>query len=339
LYYFTNGEVRAFPFPDVDEKFLTQISPNDETEQPITVSFREQTFRILTKHHPDPNVAYVQVVRNVRSEIDLLSLLQRTLIFGGIIFVLVAIGVGRLLANYALKPIQSAWKQQEQFVADASHELRTPLAIFQSTAENLLLHPERSVEQESEKVVRLLKESKGMTRLVDDLLMLAKGQSSQEEMKKSDVSLTQLVENLDQYYTDVCMLSNKKWRCEVGGDIRLICDELHIRRMLLNLIDNAIKFTPEQGEISLRVKQNAKQVEIQVHDTGIGIVPDKLDRIFDRFYTIDDARSAKHSHGLGLSIVKWIVSAHQGSISVTSIEQHGTQFSIQLPKITNRKKL
>ncbi|MGL4819364.1 MAG: sensor histidine kinase [Bacilli bacterium] len=331
LFYTMNGDVRSAPRLEIDPSFLQEIKPTNKTPSLQTTSFREGSYRVFTFEHRVDDTTYVQIVRNIDSEIELLRLLQQTLLWGGGVSILVAIVLGHVLANYALGPIVRSWKQQEDFVADASHELRTPLAIFQNTAEALLLTPTHTIQEESVQVVRLLKESKRMTRLVDDLLLLAKADASYEVTNLTEVNLDIIVEELDTYYCDVCLIESKKWVCTAEKEIMIRCDENQLRRMLINLIDNAIKFTPEEGSICLHIYQKGKNVHFLVTDTGIGIREDQIPNVFKRFYTVDEARNNQNSHGLGLSIVQWIVNAHAGEISVAPNIPSGTVFHIILP--------
>ncbi|KEO81255.1 sensor histidine kinase [Tumebacillus flagellatus] len=276
----------------------------------------------------------VQVVRNIDAEQDVLeTLLVVTVLVivvgGGLI-----VGAGFFLAGRALVPIRQAWERQQQFVADASHELRTPLAVVQSHSELMLRHPDETIQEQSRNVAVVLKETKRMTKLVSDLLTLARTDSNQALLELRPFRLDEVVRDVAEDYTLMAELQEIELQTNIEDELEMIGDANRIRQLLLILLDNALKYTPEGGRIRLTCRNaGGGMIELIVADTGIGIAPDDVARIFDRFYRGDKARTrAEGGSGLGLSIAEWIAEAHHGKIRAESTLHQGTTLTVLLPK-------
>ena len=169
-----------------------------------------------------------------------------------------------------------------------------------------------------------------MTDLVERLLFLARGDSGTIKLQKETVDLNQLIKEIVR--ESKLVAPNHNLNYNVKGQINIIADKRLLKQMLRAIIDNSIKFTQEDGEISVSAEIAYDKVKIVISDTGIGIPPEEIDKIFDRFYRVDKVRSkTTGGSGLGLSIVKWIVETHNGNISVKSTVGKGTQVIILLP--------
>jgi signal transduction histidine kinase len=177
-----------------------------------------------------------------------------------------------------------------------------------------------------------LEEIMRMTAIIDNLLVLAKADQGRYHADFSEVDLGALVQEL---YEDSEVLAERKDIHVVlreTADIRIVGDRLRLRQLILNLIDNAIKYTPQGGTVTLALGQENGSARIEVSDTGIGIPADEQAKIFDRFYRVDKARSRElGGSGLGLSIAKWIAELHRGAITVQSSPHEGSTFTVQLP--------
>jgi two-component system OmpR family sensor kinase len=233
--------------------------------------------------------------------------------------------------NQMITRLENSFNQVRQFTADASHELRTPLTILKGETQLALSGPLDA--DEYKRVLRSrLEELERMSRIVNDLLTLSLADSQAAELDFQIVDLSDLViESCEQlrHYAE-------------AGRLRLVIDDvvpievrgdgLRLRQMLRNILENAIKYTPEGGEIRVRLSQEGNgRCELTIADTGIGIPADSLPRIFDRFYRVDKARSRERGgSGLGLSIVKWVVEAHEGTISIKSEPGKGAIVTICL---------
>lgn len=279
-----------------------------------------------------PHVSYVVVVRSLEAENKMLQTLRTDLalvIAAGSLFSIIA---GFFLAGRSLVPIRRSWDKQQQFVADASHELRTPTSVIQTRAELLFRHPEHTIEQESENIAVILKETKRMGRLIDDLLTLARTDSNQLQIHAAEIPLNPILEEIAEQFE--LLAETKSIRIHSHFEPSVIWgDESRLRQLFVILLDNALKFTPPHGSIEFMSHISSNSVQVIVKDSGCGIAEADLPHIFDRFYRGDKARSrSEGGTGLGLSIAHWIVHAHKGSIRVTSQVNIGTEFQILFPR-------
>lgn len=243
--------------------------------------------------------------------------------------------LGRLAAtvNDLLTRLENSFKEQQRFVADASHELRTPLAVLRGETE-VALDKLRTAEEYQESLTLIKDEAERLSRIVEDLFILARQPiDTPTALLKRPLSLNQTVRDCARAAQVLAIRKGVRLKTEnnsapmvFNGD-----DEL-LKRMILNLLDNAVKYTPEGGEISLGLARQNGNARLVVRDTGIGIPPADQLHVFDRFYRVDKARSrALGGAGLGLSIVRWIVDAHGGKIEVQSIPGKGSTFTVELP--------
>ena len=241
--------------------------------------------------------------------------------------------IGRLTAtiNDMIQRLHDSFAQVRQFSADASHELRTPLTVMRGEIE-LALHSTQTPAEYRTVLESSLEEILRMTSITDNLLLLAKAEQGTVDVDLSEVDLENL---LDELYEDSEVLAEQKnisVRLKEKVPITIVGDRGRLRQLLLNLVDNAIKYTPEGGTVTLAVRRQNGAALFEVQDTGIGIPPGEIDKIFDRFYRVDKARSREQGGtGLGLSIAKWIAELHRGTISVTSEVNKGSTFIVTLP--------
>jgi two-component system sensor histidine kinase VicK len=222
---------------------------------------------------------------------------------------------------------------RKEFVANVSHELRTPLTSIKSYCETLL---DGMIEdrETAEKFLGVINsEADRMTRLVKDLLLLSRLDNQQTQWNFERVSLVDLVRSVVERSEMEAASRKQKLECFVMGDIPEIeADYGRMEQVIFNLVGNAIKYTPEGGEVTVYVGRIYNDAYIKVTDNGIGIPEDDLSRIFERFYRVDKARSRKMGGtGLGLSIAKEIIEAHNGSITINSQLDSGTEVTVRLP--------
>lgn len=262
------------------------------------------------------------------------SLLKSLLIVIGVamsIGILLIITAGFYLARRALVPIRNIWKKQQQFVADASHELRTPLTIIKSNAELVLRHPSHSIREESIRITNIVRESVRMNKLISTLLTLARADGEEAELNKTSTNVNQLIQAVVEQFQPLAELKGLELAAELTGELVLDADKDRIHQLLVIILDNAIKYTAV-GKIVIRGRLKGATVQLQIIDSGHGILPEDIPHIFDRFYRVDKARSREEGGiGLGLSIAEWIVDKHKGKITVESTVGQGTCFTILLP--------
>lgn len=241
--------------------------------------------------------------------------------------------IGRLTVTFndMIARLDDSFQQVRRFSADASHELRTPLTVMKGETELALRRP-RSAEDYRLVLESSLEEIDRMSRIVDELLFLARADLGEVKMEFKPVRLDMLVEDIQRQA--VVLGQEHQVHVAVGAVEPVIVsgDELRLRELILNLVDNAIKYSQAGGKVELRLSQEHGLARLAVVDQGIGISPEAQARIFDRFYRTDDARAhCKKGTGLGLSICKWIVEAHRGRIDVHSAVGQGSQFTVVLP--------
>ena len=222
---------------------------------------------------------------------------------------------------------------RREFVANVSHELRTPLAIFQGYVEQLSDMPDMPRKEQAETFVVLDRHSKRLTALVEDLLVLARMESKEDELSIKEIHLPDFAADIAR---DFALRAKKKGvtlRVEVPADIApLRADPLHMQQVFTNLVDNALKFTPENGVVTLGAATSGSETLLWVSDSGQGILSSHLPHIFERFYRVDKGRSRDvGGTGLGLSIVKHIARAHGGSVEAESSFGKGTTIRLRLP--------
>jgi heavy metal sensor kinase len=250
--------------------------------------------------------------------------------------------------NEMISRLDQSFRQIKQFSTDASHELKTPLTILKGEVE-VTLRKERTSHEYEQTLKSNLEEINRMSQIVDDLLLLSKADIGEIRLNKEVINLTEI---LNEVVAQMNILAQSKTLLiETSNhheDIHIFGDGLRIRELFLNLIENGIKYTEEGGSIHITFskdtplhdksqsgwteRKQARFVKIIVSDTGIGIAKEDRERIFDRFFRVDKARSREQGgSGLGLSICKWIVEAHQGEIKVESEVGKGSSFIIKLP--------
>ncbi|MCL4440329.1 MAG: HAMP domain-containing histidine kinase [Firmicutes bacterium] len=237
------------------------------------------------------------------------------------------------MANRALIPIRESWERQKNFVTDASHELRTPLAVIQTNLDIVKSNPGEPVESQMRWLENIDAESKLMAKLVNNLLFLARADSNQELMNMENFSLDLALKEALTPFNPVAAQKGINLNILINSQVNFYGDQTRIKQLVAILIDNAIKYTPSGGAVNLELRDLPNAIDILVFDTGEGIDKEHLDKIFQRFYRIDKARSRESGGtGLGLSIADWIVKGHHGTIRVTSSSSVGTTFIINLPK-------
>lgn len=292
-------------------------------------SFRYVAFRVDS---PVLGKVTVQFIRNVNSEKELLDRLLLIMLIGCGLGIICAIAAGYFLAGRALVPIKNAWQKQQEFVSDASHELRTPLAVIQAKTDLLFRSPSATVQDKILDVSAISTESRRLSKLVANLLTLARSDSDQIEMKKDTFQLDELLKEIIQHYEEIVMFQEKTLRLDAKEPVHFFADKERIHQLIVILLDNAMKYTNVGGEILLSCRQTHSSIVLQVIDNGIGIPEQDIPKIFDRFYQSDKARTAAEGTGLGLSIAKWIIEKHHGKTKVQSSLGKGTTIEIIFPR-------
>jgi heavy metal sensor kinase len=238
-----------------------------------------------------------------------------------------------LTFNRMIDRLESSFQQMKQFSADVSHELRTPITAIRGQLE-VALFTAQTTDQYREAMFNALQDIDRLSQIVRALLLLSQAESGQLILQKSRLDLREVGSDLVEQFQIPAEAAGIRLTADLARECFIEGDRVQIERMITNLLSNALKFTPEGGEVRLRVSSSAESVEIVVEDTGRGISTEHLPHIFDRFYRVPGSGTApgpEQGLGLGLSFVAWIVKAHHGKISVESTPGEGTRFTIQLP--------
>jgi len=233
--------------------------------------------------------------------------------------------------NQMMDRLEGAFKRITQFTADASHELRTPTTLIRTTAE-LSLRRDRDGAEYREALGQVLEEAERMGILVDSLMTLARTDSGAEALSFETVDIASILREASSAGQPLADAKQIDFRREIPDQPILVeGDSPALRRLFLILIDNAVKYTPSGGSVSITLQAEGNEAIVRVRDTGIGISQDDLPFIFDRFYRADKARSRETGAGLGLSIARWIAQAHRASIHADTAIGKGSNFEIRLP--------
>lgn len=253
------------------------------------------------------------------------------IVLGGVAL-LIASAIGYYMAGRALVPLKEAYDKQKQFAADASHELRTPLAVVMASADLLLADPSIKEPFLRQVLEDLKSEVKKMTNLVSDLLMVARSDNNALKFKIQRLDLSEILMQVIRTMTPIAEKKNIHLAGENFRKALINADEQKLKQLAIILVDNAIKYTPEGGSVLVAMEKvdNARAV-FAVMDSGIGIAAEDLDKVFERFYRVDKARSREMGgNGLGLAIAAEIIKLHEGKISVASKLGEGTKFTVEL---------
>jgi heavy metal sensor kinase len=238
--------------------------------------------------------------------------------------------------NQLLERLDKSFERQQRFIADASHELRTPVAILHGEAEVTLSRNDRSPQDYRESLGILRDESQRLARIIEDLFTLTRADAGQYPLTLRDAYLDELASEALTRARSLALTKNITLTSAIDPDLPARLDEALIGRMLLNLLDNAIKYSPPGSTVNLACSRLGDHYLLSVSDNGPGIPADLQPRIFERFFRADKARSRSEGDsggaGLGLSIARWIAEVHHGRLELTRSDSSGTTFTAYLPE-------
>ena len=240
-----------------------------------------------------------------------------------------------LTFNRMIERLESSFQQMKQFSTDVSHELRTPITAIRGQLE-VALFTAKTTEQYREAMFNALQDIDRLSQIVRALLLLSQAESGQLALQKSRLNLREVAVDLVDQFQIPAEAAGVRLEADLPDHCFVEGDRVQIERMITNLLSNALKFTPEGGQVRLRVVSSPERVEMVVEDTGRGISTEHLPHIFDRFYRVPGSGTAPNPEqglGLGLSFVAWIVKAHHGKVEVDSAPGKGSRFTITLPAL------
>lgn len=267
---------------------------------------------------------------------NLTSLVGTSLLVGagalGIFFL-----ISLFLSSLSLRPAERAWEQQRRFVADASHELKTPLTVILANTGIVLAHPADTVAGQSKWISYIQEEAGRMKGLVEDLLFLAKSDAGRQPVCPMEISMSELAEGCLLPFEPVAFEAGVALDSRITPGLTLTGDEGQLRRLMMILLDNAVKYAGGGGTVTVLLDRAQERIRLAVHNTGAPIPPEHLPRLFERFYRVDSARGrSEGGYGLGLAIARSIAETHGGKISAESAPETGTTFTVLLPQRRSR---
>ena len=233
--------------------------------------------------------------------------------------------------NELLSRLETAVARLTRFTGDLSHDLSTTITIMLTTA-GLALSKRRSADEYRSALSKISVECEATSRLLEDLLAVARADIVHQKIEFKPVDFADLVREVCQQFDARARVKKQNLSCDIDAETWISADVSLLRRMFAILLDNAIKYTRESGAIRVSLAKSGGAIILKVTDSGIGIAAEALPKIFDRFYRVDESRNQDEgSSGLGLSIVKWVVEAHQFSIDVHSVPGQGSVFTVSMP--------
>lgn len=296
-----------------------------------SLKLEDQYWRFVIKPHFDD---YRIVFLDITSQQGFLTNLIYTFFMVAFIMLIVIFFISRFFANKSIKPIEEAFDKQKQFIADASHELKTPLTIIHTNIDVLLSSGEDQVNGPSKWLYYIKSETERMTKLINDLLYLTQVDYSDVKMIVTSFNLSDAVENIILTMDAVIYENNLSLDYMVEPNLISLGSREQIQQVVMILLDNAVKYTDSKGIITISLKKYHSSLVLSVTNTSEGITQEHIDRIFHRFYRIDQSRARKSGgYGLGLAIAKTIIQQHGGKIYVKSILNESTTFTVELPSI------
>ncbi|WP_308722591.1 sensor histidine kinase [Paenibacillus polysaccharolyticus] len=271
------------------------------------------------------------VFMDVTAQQGILTNLIYTFTVVGLIMLIVIYFLSRYFANRSIAPVREAFEKQKQFIADASHELKTPLAIINTNTDVLLANQEETIESQAKWLHYIKSETERMSGLTNDLLYLTQMEDSRSNLIHTRFNMSDAVESIILPMEAVIFEKNISLDYSIDPDLMVHGNPEQIKQVVLILLDNAVKYSGPTGAVNITLQKQNHDVMLTISNTGEGIAPEHLERIFDRFYRTDASRARKHGgHGLGLAIAKSIVEQHKGEIYAKSVVGDGAAFYVRL---------
>jgi heavy metal sensor kinase len=239
--------------------------------------------------------------------------------------------------NHMITRLDDAFQNSKRFVADASHELRTPLTVLRGELESLVRRASTAPD-DRDRLGSLLEEVERLTKIVERLFALSRLDAGEAQSEWVSVDLAELASTTADQMTLLAEDKRITLSCEAAQPAAVEGDRARLKQVVVNLLDNAIQYTPEGGAVHLKVNASNGHAVLEIADTGVGIPADAVPRVFDRFFRVDQTRSREGGAGLGLAIVKSICHAHGGTVEVESAVGRGSRFRVRLPA-ANRQHL
>lgn len=302
----------------------------------IKLSENDLAFRSLTisnRVFKNTDIAYIQFLTNTNQIDESIQTFHWILIGCMIFFWLISLVVSVFISKMNMRPILIAWGKQQEFVENASHELRTPLTIIQNNLQYVFTKPKETILDQSQRIAQALNETRRLTNLTSDLLLLARSEGNQRTVQPTLTNVNSFLEQLVDPFFEISEMQGKtfKLECMITEEIAFDVEKIH--QVLVILLDNALKYTKEAATIEVSAQTvHSKYWQISVRNDGGRISDEDKKLIFERFYREEKSRNQETGgHGLGLSIAQQIIKNHKGKIHAADWGKDGVEFTIQLP--------
>jgi two-component system sensor histidine kinase CiaH len=326
----------------IENKFI-DISPNayfNNGELPSVFNITDNKIeKVLYEGYNFRSIKFkqneytIQLIANVDSQMQSVDQLNNAIIVSFIALIIIALVLSALLASRVIKPVKEAYNKQVFFVQDSSHEMKTPLAVIKGKLEILANSWGETIDSNFEHISKMMSEVRGLEKLNNDLLLLTK-EDIDFSTNITTFELEQLIEDISDFYMDLAEMQNKRFQILKPEEMTVYWDYSKMKRVIIILLENAFKYTNENGSIILSFEEFGKNIKIAVRDTGIGIKQEDQHRIFDRFFRSADVRGKNiNGSGIGLSLLKSISKTLGITIKFTSKYGEGTEFKVLVPKI------
>lgn len=306
--------------------------PENSADKIVTFTSGDYTFRGIKFQFNDLKIS---LIINVDSEIQSVNQLMNSIVLSFIILIIIALILSYYLSSKIMKPVKDAYDKQVFFVQDASHEMRTPLAVIRGKLELLANKWGDTIDNNFEHISKMMSEIRGLEKLNSDLLLLSK-EDVDGSVNITEFSLDDFISDVSEFYVDLAEIQEKSFNVttRLDANTKVNWDYNKIKRMIIILIENAFKYTKENGNIQLVFEDVGKNIKVTVKDNGIGIKEEEQERIFDRFFRSADVRVKSISgSGIGLSLLKSIAKTLDIKVKLTSKVAEGTEFNLLIPKV------
>ena len=315
---------------DVTQEVLSQAVEEVRSAQSRSGSLRDLGLRFLQESLPDGRVRIA--FSDLSWERASLTRLMVSSLLIGAAALAVFFAISLFLARLSLKPVERAWAQQRQFVADASHELKTPLTVILANTGIMAAHPDATVASQCKWLGYIQEEAQRMKELVEDMLFLAKHDGAERPKDSQSLNFSDLVTGCVLRFESVAFERQVELSSDIQPGLALSGEPESLERLVMILLDNAVKYAGEHGRVDVALCRRQERIVFSVRNTGEPIPPEHLEHLFERFYRVDGSRSRKEGgYGLGLAIAHTIVESHRGQIEVRSSKDTGTVFTVTFP--------
>lgn len=334
LEWFDNQENLLAERGTIDLESTPELGFRTFTNQKTGITIRTLTISVFTDSSLDRPEGFIRASQSLEEIYTIKNQLFWVLIFGGM-STLILIGLGGFwLSQKAIEPIEKSFSRLRQFTADASHELRGPVTAIKASVDVMQCHPERIHPKDAKKLAAISSASTQMGQLIEDLLFLARTDNSGDipARKRTKIALHNILQDLVVLLEPIAQEKKIILGYQIMPNIYIFGDRSQLNRLFSNLIQNALQYTPAGGMVNVSLSKQNRSALVSVEDTGIGIAPEQIPFVFDRFWRADKARTRREGGtGLGLSIANAIAQSHNGRIAVTSQVNEGSCFQVRIP--------